>query len=332
MRVGIVIQETWSFFNEIFEEVKNNHEATLFERRTVKLPIYENRFNDYLLHRDFVQFLKENDVVFFEWASELLAYASHLPKISRIVARLHRYEMYMWADQINWGVVDKVILVSQAKKKEFIQRFPEHVQKIIVIPEAVSLSRFHSRIKPFNGNIGILCHLTPRKRVYELILAFYELVQLNPNFTLHIGGGRHSRFGDYYEALHRLVSELGLTGKVIFYGNVESPEEWYTKIDIFISNSYSEGLQLSPMEAIASGCYCLSHCWDGAAEIFPPECLYLTERELIERLNHYSNTSDTVKQAAIEKLQSIVRERFDMDQIKVRVRQVIEEVGSSAAN
>jgi glycosyltransferase involved in cell wall biosynthesis len=92
-----------------------------------------------------------------------------------LVTRLHRYEMYQWADHIQWDRVDRVILVSRAKEREFAERFPDHAGKVVVIPEAISLQRFQPHSKPFGGDMGILCHLSPRKRVYELILAFSEI-------------------------------------------------------------------------------------------------------------------------------------------------------------
>jgi glycosyltransferase involved in cell wall biosynthesis len=327
MRVGVVIEETWSFFSEIYDELKSKHTTSLFKRNKLNLPVFQTRVNDYFFRKDLQNFLKQNEVVFFEWASELLVHASRLPKTSRIITRLHRYEMYQWADQINWDIVDKIILVSQAKKKEFISRFPRQAHKIVVIPEAIPLNRYQPRTKSFTGDIGILCHLTPRKRVYELILAFYELNRINVGFTLHIGGGRHPRFGDYFDALCRLVAELGLNEKVIFYGNVAEPQDWYSKVDIFISNSYSEGLQVSPMEAIAAGCYCLAHHWDGAEELLPDDNLYFTERELMDKVLRYTQLPAGEKQLEIEKLQKYIREHFDMDEIKVQIRQIVEEVG-----
>jgi glycosyltransferase involved in cell wall biosynthesis len=149
------------------------------------------------------------------------------------------------------------------------------------------LSGIQTNSKEYKRDIGILCHLTPRKRVYELILAFYELCHLKQGFHLHIGGGRHDRFGDYYTALYALVTKLNLIDQVTFYGHVTDPQVWYQKIDIFISNSYSEGLQVSPMEAIASGCYSLSHHWDGADELIPSDALFFSERELVEKICLY---------------------------------------------
>jgi len=331
MRVGVFIEETWSFFHEIFEELKKNNEVTLFERRNISLPFFQTRATELINRRDLINFLGSNDVAFFEWASELLAHATQLPKSCGIVTRLHRYEMYHWVDQINWDVVDKIILVSQAKKREFIRRFPAQASKVVVIPEAVSLNKFRPRDKVFNGDIGTLCDLTPRKRVYDLILAFSELNRLRDGFRLHIGGGKHPRFADYYEALLRLVSELGIEDKVIFYGRVNDPQDWYSKIDIFVSNSYSEGLQVSPLEAIASGRYCLSHGWDGADELFSEENIFYTDRELVERILRYSDASTDEKKEMIDKLGCVVRKQFDLDKIKIQIRQLVEEAGANGA-
>lgn len=328
LRLGVMIEETWSFFHEVYADFQQHYRTTLFRRRQVALPVFQTRVNDYLFHRDLGAFLRGNDVVFCEWASELLAAASRLPRACPLVTRLHRYELYQWADRVNWDAVDRVIVVSQAKRREFATRFPAHAAKAIVIPEAVSLSRFRSQIKPFAGDIGILCHLTPRKRVYELILAFADLIRLDDRFHLHIGGGRHERFGDYYVALRDLVRGLGLEKYVTFYGHVAQPEEWYRRIDIFVSNSYSEGLQVSPLEAIASGCYCLSHRWAGAEEMLPAENLFYTNQELIARILHYANRPQRQREEEIAALQAVIRERFDVARTTAQIRQVIDEVAA----
>ncbi|MCI0519976.1 MAG: glycosyltransferase family 4 protein [Chloroflexi bacterium] len=328
MHIGVFIEETWSFFHEIYADLEAHHQTEVFKRRSLNLPFFRERANRYLFRRDLLDFIQRQDVLFFEWASELLVQVSHLPKSKPVVARLHRYELYQYADQVNWQVVDRVILVAEAKRREFLSRFPYMADRVIVIPEAVSLQRFQSQIKPFNGDLGILCHLTPRKRVYEVILAFGELLARQPGFHLHIGGGAHELHGDYAAALRQLVDKLGLRDRVTFYGNVPEPENWYRKIDIILSNSYSEGLQVSPMEAIASGCYCLCHRWDGAEEFYPEETLFLQESELVNKLLAYSRQSQEEKEAKIRQLQAILRGRFNLDETKAAVRRVVEEAAN----
>jgi glycosyltransferase involved in cell wall biosynthesis len=329
MRVGVAIEETWSFFHEIYAELAQHHTISQFKRQTVHPLFFRERINRYLFQRDLSSLLRNNEVVFFEWASELLIAASRLEKTCGIVTRLHRYEMYQWVDQINWQAVDKVILVSQAKRQEFISRLPQFAGKAVVIPEATSPEKFQFHTKPFTGDIGILCHLTPRKRVYDAILDFYELVDQGGNYQLHIGGGPHVLHGDYYEAMHTLVKRLGLDSRVTFYNNVPDPQDWYHKIDIFLSNSYSEGLQLAPMEAMASGCYTLSHRWEGADELLPEENLFYTGAQLRQKIHEYAEMPEAEKLQKRQALRHIVCEKYDINQIKVQIRQLVEDVGRS---
>jgi glycosyltransferase involved in cell wall biosynthesis len=330
MRLGIAIQETWGFFEEIYADLASHYETNLFRRRIWKFPIFHTRINRYIFHRDLQHFMQENDVVLFEWASELLAVATRLPKSCGIVTRLHRYEMYGWVNRINWDAVDKIIVVSQAKKKEFIARYPNQESKLVVSSPSISLEKFTPSSKKYSGDIGTLCHLSPRKRVYELILTLYELLQSGGDFHLHIGGSPEPSNEDYYHALQYLVDELELREKVTFYGNVTDPKNWYSNIDIFISNSYSEGLQVALMEAMASGCYCLSHRWDGVNEMLPGNHLYYSERELVQKIINYSESPGADKQAMRRSMREIACEKFDINQTKAQFRQAIEAVGAQS--
>ncbi|MGE3889568.1 MAG: glycosyltransferase family 4 protein [Vicinamibacterales bacterium] len=330
MRLGIAIEETWDFFHEVYADLRAHHDTTLFERHALRLPLLGRRLAPYWSRREMQAFLKRQDAVFFEWASELLATASTLPKTSGIVARLHRYELYQWADRINWDAVDRLIVVSQAKVREFAEAFPAQTHKVVMIPEAVSVQRFRPVEKLFGGDIGILCHMRPRKRVYELVLAFHELVQQRPGFHLHIGGGRAGGFGEYDDAVRQLVQRLGLADKVTFYGHVTKPEEWYPRLDVFISNGYSEGLQVSLLEAMAAGVYCLSHNWEGADELVPAENLYFTNTELVQQLLRHADKSEVERARDRERMRAIVCDGFDVDVTKVAIRRVIEEANARA--
>lgn len=329
MKIGVAIEETWSFLHEIYDDLRVHHHTSLFQRRRTSLPAFNVRANRYLLQRDLGHFLRSNDVVFFEWASELLAVASRLPKTCGIVTRLHRYELYQWADKINWSAVDTIILVSQAKRREFLGRFPGLEAKIVVIPEAISLTRFPYRPQPWRGHIGTLCHLKPRKRVYELMLAFHELSQEREDLHLHIGGGRAEGFEEYYLALLNLIDKLDLGQRVTLHGAISQPETWYPQIDIFISNGYSEGLQVAPMEAMASGCYTLSHFWDGAEELLPRQQLYYGDSELHQRILEHADSSDQQRSQRQAAMRQIVVDNFDVDQTKVQIRRLIEAVGTA---
>ena len=87
--------------------------------------------------------------------------------------------------------------------------------------------------RPCYNNLGTLARLQPRKRIYELILAFSELLNHSQDFHLHIGGDKkRGKSSDYIVALDNLVNKLNLQDKVTFYGNVEQPELWYPKLSM----------------------------------------------------------------------------------------------------
>jgi glycosyltransferase involved in cell wall biosynthesis len=327
MKLGVLNNETWAFFEEIYKEFERHHQVSLFNERRVTPPLFKERVNKWLASRDIHAFLKTSDVVFIEWASRNLELASHLPKVCGIVTRMHRYEMYEWSHKINWDAVDWLILVSDAKQKEFVNKYPQQAHKVVVIPEAISLERFKRHENPFRGNLGTLCHLSPRKRVYELILNFYELNRQHDGFHFHIGGGKRPLFPDYADSLHALVKRLNLQDHVTFHGHISEHLEWYSKIDIFISNSYSEGLQVSPMEAIASGCYCLSHWWDGADELLPFDDIFITGSELLEKILAYSEASEDERWRRKDIQYARVRDDFNIQHTKVRIRELTEQVG-----
>ena len=327
MKIGIAIEETWDFLHDIYSDLCQHHQVSVYSPRTTRWPIFRERRNRSLFQQNLRQFMGNNEVVFFEWASELLVAATKLPKTCGIVTRLHRYEMYKWVAQVDWDKVDKIILVTRSKQEEFIKRFPDQAHKTIVIYEAVSLHKFSFHPKQYNGDIGILCHLTPRKRVYELILDFYTLTKKKSNFHLHIGGDPQESYLDYFEAMCQIVRTLGLESRVTFYGPIQNTAEWYRKIDLFISNSFSEGLQVALLEAMATGCYCLSHYWPGVDELLPRQYLYFTGNELQEYILDFSTKSEEEKLLHRTLMRNIVTKQCNSIKINQQIRNEIEETG-----
>jgi glycosyltransferase involved in cell wall biosynthesis len=324
IRLGIVNPETWEFFHVLHTFLSKRYITSVFKPRIPGIPIFRERAERFLLQRDLDQLFRDNDAVFFEWASDLLALATRRPKIGPIITRLHRWELYAWAHRVNWEAVDYIILVSEAKREEFLKQFPSQAAKTRVIPACVPLSRFSYTDKEFSGDIGTLCHLIPRKRIYDLILLFAELLEDDPSLHLHIAGDVHAEHLDYHSSLQHLVDRLSLRPKVTFHGFVDKPWEWYPRIDIFISHSYSEGMQVAPMEAMASGCYTLSHHWQGAEELLPPDCIYVGNRELKEKILSFICASREEKQAQRIRMHREAVKRFDIERACLQIAEIID--------
>ena len=80
------------------------------------------------------------------------------------------------------------------------------------------------------------------------------------------------------------------------------------------------------MEAMASARYVLSHQWDGAEELVPPEQLFLTSSQLNARILEYAGLSEAERRSRQAAMRARACELFDMEHIKSQIRTVIEEV------
>lgn len=326
-KLGILVgEERWSFFREIHDELAQHHATTIFQRKLYKVPLFHNKINATVYFRGLRRMLQQNDLCFFEWASDLLMHASKFPKTCKIVTRLHSFELFEWAASIDWDKVDKVILVSEAMRQHFSAYYPQHAHKAVVVFNGRPLDAFRPVSRgPFQFNLGMTCSISPIKRVYETVLMFHGLRAAGHDAKLYIAG---EPAGDYRYALavERLVKQLGLQAHVILEGQVNDMPTWLQKIDLFISNSFWEGQQVALLEAMAAGCYCLSHFWDGAEEMVPTANLFITESELQQKIVAYAALPEREKLHLQTQLRTLACERFDINQTKRQVCQVVEEL------
>jgi len=330
-RLGVFVgEDMWQFFQEIYDNLALHYQTEVYQRKTYNTPLLYGRLNRWAFREGIRSMLSSNDTCFFEWAGELLMVASHMPKRCAVVTRLHSFELYEWAPKINWDAVDKVILLSRAMQQQFGDLYPAHAHKAEVIFNGVPLDKFSPPIeRNFSFKLGMLCNILPIKRVYEAVLMLYNLKVEGYDAHLYIAG---KPGGDlrYAAAIHRLVDKLELGESVIFDGYVTDSPTWLQKIDVFISNSFWEGQQVALLEAMATGCYCLSHFWDGAEEVLPAENLYVTEAQLREKIVRYYEASEAQRQEQRAQMRAIACEKFDIAQIASQILQVIEEAMGSA--
>jgi glycosyltransferase involved in cell wall biosynthesis len=332
-KLGIFVGENghWGFFREIYADFQEHYQTHLFQPHTYNLPLLYGRLNRWAYEGQMRSLLKHNDVCFFEWASELLKPASFMDKQAPIVTRMHSYEVHVWAPQIHWEHVDQIIFVSNYIRQKFLEQFPQHGAKTSVIYNGVDLNRFRPVAKhDFHFNIGMLCNFHPVKRIYEAVFTIAKLKQQGYAPHLHIAGGKWpgGHFDGYYVAIERLIEKLGLQTDVTLYGHVKTTEAWLQQIDIFLSNSYWEGQSVSLLEAMASGCYCLSHFWDGAEDVIPAACIFGVDDELHEKLIAYAEASVAEKCRWRTQMREIACEKFDIRRTTEAMHDVIEEAMS----
>ena len=167
----------------------------------------------------------------------------------------------------------KIIAVSSDLAKK-INQMEIDPQKIIVLRNAVDISRFKpiknvEMRKKYNIQekeilILFIGHLEPFKGIFELLDAFYEINKKNQNVKLVIIGEGHSEM-----EVKEIVNKYNLKENITFTGKV-SPEviqNFYQMADIFTLPSYTEGLPLVVIEAMACGLPVVVSCVGGIPEI-----------------------------------------------------------------
>jgi hypothetical protein len=125
-KIGVFVgEEMWTFFNEIYNDLNARYQTEVYKEKIYNTPLLYGRLNRWVFNRQLRSMLRRNDICFFEWASELLMHASHMPKQCAIVTRLHSFELYEWAPKINWDAVDKITLISHAMQRQFVAVYPD---------------------------------------------------------------------------------------------------------------------------------------------------------------------------------------------------------------
>ena len=124
---------------------------------------------------------------------------------------------------------------------------------VTLIPNGVDMSSFRQNTRPQrNFPLRLLCvaRLIERKGQKQLIEAVHLLSQGGVDVRLDLIGT-----GDAQPAYQEQVKQLGLEDKVRFLGYV--PRQWiadhYASADVFVLASYSEGMSVATLEAMAAG-------------------------------------------------------------------------------
>jgi glycosyltransferase involved in cell wall biosynthesis len=220
--------------------------------------------------------------------------------------------------------------------RRLVARYPQVGGKVRVVFNGVSLERFApAGPRPSGLELGMLCAVLPRKRVYEALLMLDGLRREQGLVArLHVGGSWSGDWEseEYHDAMENLRHRLGLGDRVVFHGQVADAPSWLRTIDVFISNAYREGQQVALLEAMAAGCWCLSHVWDGADEVLPDECLYTTDADLRAKIAAYARLSAEDRRRGGARMRAIAAARFDVETTRVGVRSVIEDALAGASH
>ncbi len=165
---------------------------------------------------------------------------------------------------------DIVTSVSQSLKDDTLKLF-NITNEIVVIPNFIELQKdidvtetpcYRSRIAAENERVVThISNFRKVKRIPDVIKIFHKIQQQMPAKLMMVGDGPEK------EKAEQLCQELGLTDKVIFFGNSSEIDRILSYSDLFLLPSETESFGLAALEAMALGVPVISSNSGGLPEV-----------------------------------------------------------------
>ena len=225
--------------------------------------------------RSLVSRLRPERIVCFNTTSSVLALIAVAWSGTPVFVAERNYPEFSASSRL-WRVLRRVIYPSA--EAVFVQTrqgrdwFKDNtkVTKIHVVPNAISLPLpvLEPIIDPgslLSGDDNLILavgKIQKQKGFEDLLYAFADSVAVDKGWVLAIvGSGNHN-------ALAELAVRLEIEHQVLFPGRAGNIGDWYNRADIFVLSSKYEGFPNVLLEAMASGCACISiNCLSGPSDI-----------------------------------------------------------------
>lgn len=197
------------------------------------------------------------------------AVSTPLARPARMVATMHGYPPYSkdgqalgssgrLAVRLILRRAARVILVSEALRRDLLPLRPEASGKMTVIPNGVEV-RSEPKLSPAEARaqyglppdvplIGLVARLAPQKGLLEFLRSVRLICDRRPEVHAVVVG--HGPLRGEGEDLARA---LGLTDRVHWLGQLESAREAMWALDVLVVASVSEGSSLVAMEGMSLG-------------------------------------------------------------------------------
>ncbi len=179
--------------------------------------------------------------------SSILAKKKIIGYIHNDQSKFYKDKSKFWRilEKLIYPLVDRLIImdISILKKIPFFAR-----KKAIQVNNPVDDKYFNSQKIQKNLNIIHVGSFVKRKNQTCLIKAFGQLSNKFPSSKLVLIGE-----GPEKDKCQELCRNLKIENRVEFLGNVKNVSDYLIRSAIFVMPSYSEGMSISILEALASG-------------------------------------------------------------------------------
>ncbi|MEN9323065.1 MAG: GDP-mannose-dependent alpha-(1-6)-phosphatidylinositol monomannoside mannosyltransferase [Bacteroidota bacterium] len=195
----------------------------------------------------------------------------HIPMVTTLhgtdITLVGNHPFYKPAVTFSINKSDIVTSVSQSLKDNTQELFAI-TKDIEVIPNFIELAKIPQktscRSAMANTDERIVTHISnfrSVKRIPDVIQVFYTIQQHIPAKLMMVGDGPEK------EKAELMCAQLGITDKVIFFGNSNEIDQILQHSDLFLLPSETESFGLAALEAMACGVPVISSNSGGLAEV-----------------------------------------------------------------
>lgn len=189
-----------------------------------------------------------------------LVYTEHsVPEVEGVVNCFHKKILYIFLFRIQ-----AVIGVSRAIAIKFNESYPRHAPRFHAVLNGVDVDKFSRRgsgedvrrrwgLTAEHFVVGTVANFRKVKNHACLIRAAWRLKHSHPQLRLLlVGTGFPGDTENSFEEVRKLISDLKMQDNVVLAGYQENIAEMLTSFDAFCLPSFSEGLPVSLLEAMAA--------------------------------------------------------------------------------
>lgn len=264
-----------------------------------------------------------SDHLWGRWAG-LLAGVPHLVQVEHNVRE--RYGRWrLWQSRWLAQHTDALVGVSDAVRDALV-RLGHPASRCMTIHNGIDLSRW-SAGRPWDEREAavVMAARFARQKDHEtLIRTARELLDRGTPMPFYLAGGGSRRWRDRAE---RLAERLGVTPWVHFLGPVSDLPSLYGRVRYCVLSSHYEGLALSLIEGMASGCCAIGSDVEGIREVIDdgrtgvrvPPGNAMALADALTALNAAPDAGRALAQAG----QQDVRARFDRRSMQARYRELL---------
>lgn len=265
------------------------------------------------------KYIKDSDVIISTWWSTSYDVGNLSPQKGKKINLIQGYENWEGHEDLlhtSYNMPNMVNVVVASYLKDIVKKYTKN--EIILIPNAIDKKRFYISNYIEKRNPGTICmmySIQDIKGSYYGLEAVKIVKQEYPELKVEL-------FGICPEP-------EDLPDWIIFHRNPIDLPELYNRNAIFISNSFTEGMALTPMEAMFSGCACiltdiLGHSEYGFDNLTALLYQVKNTEQLVDKIIYL--LSDDQERVDLAKRGNEYIQKFSWDNAVVKMNEVIQQL------